>query len=144
MKKNRETEAEIRARVAKAPLWIQDLAETLFKQRDEARAELAEHKNNTKPSPFYVRNYGGGDGPERCFIQTKGSINVEHAGISVEVSVGRSGWDANSVHVRFDAVPSGVQDVVVIPLASNCIDIRAAQHLRHAPARFFKAEKRKR
>lgn len=142
MKKNRETEAEIRKRVAKAPLWIQDLAKTLFKERDEAREELAEHKNSQKPSPFYVRNYGRGDGPERFFIQTNGSIHVEHAGIVVEVSVGRSGWDANSVHVRFDAVPSGVQDVVLIPLSSNCIDIRAAQHLRHAPAGFFKTKRK--
>jgi hypothetical protein len=131
--KKRLSDADLRAKIARLPLWIQDVANAALRERDEMKEKMERQFERQKPTPFYVAEYGTG-GTLKTYIDTN-SIHVEHAGIQLEASVGRSGRGEDCISLRFDAIPHGIQDVVIIPLSSNAIEFRAAEHLRQSPLR---------
>lgn len=124
MKRRRDTEEQIKAKVAKAPLWIKKLAEQLFHERDAARKELAEHYEQQKPTPIYVEIYDT-TGSRKQYIQSD-RVTIEHAGIEMEVFT----RDEHSIEIRYgrpESLTSG--GIGIYPSSGNAISLKAPEHL---------------
>lgn len=124
MKKRRDTEEELKAKVAKAPLWIKKLAEALFHERDAARRELAKHYEEQKPTAIYVEIYDTG-GSRKQYVQSN-RVTIEHAGIELEV---RAKEDSDAIELRYgrpESLTAG--GIGIYPSHNGCFELRAVEN----------------
>lgn len=131
--KTRHTEAQLREKLKKAPLWIQDLANQALRERDNALAELAQHYKSQKKTACYIEQFDVG-GTTKTYIDTfgKDEIKVEHAGIELEIAWNSyGGRDGKGIEVRFNRAGqlSGGQ-VALVPKYSNVVELRLPENMR--------------
>jgi hypothetical protein len=127
--KKRLTEEQLRAKIAKAPLWIQDVANAALQERDEARAELTKHYETQKPSPVYVERYDAEHGKRKTFIDTD-RVTIEYAGIELDIALNEYGnRDGKGIELRFCRAGMMHGQVAVVPTFSNVIELRLPENM---------------
>lgn len=130
MKKSRMTDEQLRAKLKKCPLWIQDLANEALRDRDQACAELASHYAEQKPTPFFEEHFKVGGSTRQYFNARR--MCVEHAGILLEIQVDdHGGRDGKAITLRFNRpghLGTGTE-IGLLPRMSGEFELRAVENM---------------
>ena len=106
------------------------MAKACFRERDEAKRELADYLQSQTPSPFFIEKYEVG-GSHKHYIQTQ-KMTVQHAGVELEINLMANNMrDGDGIELSYGR-PDGpfVHDgIAIVPRHHNCIELRTPENM---------------
>jgi len=130
-KHSRLTEEQLKAKIAKSPLWIKKLASQLLAERDDAKAAMERHFKSLKPTPVYIDELSPeGHRKTKTYIDTD-KVTIEYAGIELEINLNTYGnRDGKGIELRFSRIGSLSARVAIVPQFNNVIELRLPENMR--------------
>lgn len=136
MAKKRMTDAELRAKIAKCPVWMQDIANAALAERDSARKQLEDFgktKNAEKPTPFYVETYtfvGNKHETVKTYIDTD-EIKVVHAGVELEIRTRANNTrDGKGIELSYSREDQMLGEIAMVAKHYNALELRLPENCR--------------
>lgn len=136
MKKKPPTQDELRAKIKRCPLWMQEIALQALDERDEVQRKLDAKIEAQKPTPFFTEDFemvGGRSKRRRTYFECDGEMVVVHNGIRIEIELrGNNMRDGKGIYVRFSADEEGLgrAGVCLVPRDYHAIEFRKPEDVR--------------
>jgi glycine cleavage system pyridoxal-binding protein P len=136
MARKRLTDADLRAKIAKCPAWMQEIANAALAERDHALKQLADFgkkQNASKRTPFFVETYTFASGKHetvKTYIDTD-EIKVVHCGVELEIRTRANNTrDGKGIELSYSREDGMLGEIAMVAKHYNALELRLPENCR--------------
>jgi len=136
MRRKPLTQDQLREKVMRLPLWMQEIACQALDERDDVQRKLEAKTAAQKPTPFFSEHHDvGARGHTKrvVYFDEDREMIVEHNGIRLEINVGRNNMkDGQGIEVKFMRAGDGFRSagIAIVPRLTGSIEFRKPEDMR--------------